>query len=114
MSLKEELKSLINKYSQENKSNTPDSILSEYLVKCLEALNKAVNARTEWYGKSKLQLIYDSEINFSISTFWDGGFTVKLGDEVNGFIAERVCDTFEECVSFLIEKVRKHYPKSLL
>jgi len=32
-----------------------------------------------------LQAMYDSEINFSISTFWDGGFDWKLGDAMNGF-----------------------------
>lgn len=28
--------------------------------------------------------LYDSEINCSLSSFWDGGFTVKLGDDING------------------------------
>lgn len=32
-----------------------------------------------------LQALYDSEINFRISCFWDGGFIVELGDEHNGF-----------------------------
>ena len=31
--------------------------------------------------------LYDSEINCAVSSFWDGGFTVKLGDTVNGFSA---------------------------
>jgi len=30
--------------------------------------------------------LYDSEINCSLSSFWDGGFTVRLGDAVNGFM----------------------------
>jgi hypothetical protein len=34
-----------------------------------------------------IQALYDSEINCSISSFWDGGFMVKLGDEYNGFEA---------------------------
>ncbi len=33
----------------------------------------------------QFQALYDSKINFTISTFWDGGFTWKLGDELNGF-----------------------------
>jgi hypothetical protein len=32
--------------------------------------------------------IYDSEINVRISWFWDCGFEVRLGDEINGFLVE--------------------------
>jgi hypothetical protein len=46
-----ELESLINRYSQENGSNTPDFILAEYLQGCLEAFNKTVEAREKWYGR---------------------------------------------------------------
>jgi len=37
---------------------------------------------------AELQKIYDSEINVSISWLWDGGITVRLGDQMNGFEAE--------------------------
>ena len=37
---------------------------------------------------AELERIYDSEINAEIRWFWDGAFTVKLGDKVNGFLAE--------------------------
>lgn len=37
----------------------------------------------------ELQKIYDSEINISIGWFWDGGITLRLGDEMNGFSARR-------------------------
>jgi len=33
---KQELEHLINKHSMENRSNTPDFILADYLVRCLE------------------------------------------------------------------------------
>jgi hypothetical protein len=46
----EELRSLINKYSKENESNTPDFILAEYLLSCLEAFNTACNERNKWYN----------------------------------------------------------------
>ncbi len=46
-----ELTQLINKYSIENYSNTPDFILAEYLINCLEAYNNAVNKREKWYGR---------------------------------------------------------------
>ena len=38
---------------------------------------------------AELQRIYDSEIN-AVTWFWDGGFTVRLGDKMNGFLAEEV------------------------
>jgi hypothetical protein len=37
---------------------------------------------------SIMQRLYDSEINATMSSFWDDGFYVKLGDEMNGFRAE--------------------------
>jgi hypothetical protein len=46
-----ELMQLLNKYSKENTSNTPDWILSEYMQDALEAYNKAVAKRERWYGR---------------------------------------------------------------
>lgn len=60
-----------------------------------------------------LQDIYDSEINFSISTFWDGGFDWKLGDEMNGYKAEGGTFTFGEAVESLALATHQHYPESL-
>lgn len=48
----EELTALLNRYSQENASNTPDFILCGYIVACLAAFNEASRARETWYGKS--------------------------------------------------------------
>lgn len=48
----EKLRSAINQCSQENGSNTPDFILTAYLVACLDAFNKASREREAWYGKS--------------------------------------------------------------
>jgi len=45
----QELEQLINKYSKENGSNTPDFILAEYLVRCLRAFNVGVKKREDWY-----------------------------------------------------------------
>jgi hypothetical protein len=42
---------LINKYSMENQSNTPDFILAEYLRGCLNAFSFAVRHREQWYGR---------------------------------------------------------------
>ena len=46
-----ELSSVVNRYSLENISNTPDFILAEYLMVCLENFNKISNDRENWYGK---------------------------------------------------------------
>jgi hypothetical protein len=46
-----ELEAVINKYSKENQSDTPDFILAEYLRDCLHAYNAAVVAREKWYGR---------------------------------------------------------------
>ena len=46
-----ELETLINRYSQENGSNTPDFILAQFLLGCLAAWNAAVQRREEWYGR---------------------------------------------------------------
>ena len=46
-----ELTCLLNKYSKENGSNTPDYILANYLIQQLAAWNLAVRAREEWHGR---------------------------------------------------------------
>lgn len=46
-----ELAALINKYSREGESNTPDFILAEYLINCLKAYESAANSRDAWYGR---------------------------------------------------------------
>lgn len=48
-----ELEGLLNRHSKENGSNTPDFILSVYLMSCLEAFDHAVNHRNHWYGEMK-------------------------------------------------------------
>jgi hypothetical protein len=48
--LLEELEQLLNKYSAENVSNTPDFILAEYITNCLSAFDKATKQRDAWYN----------------------------------------------------------------
>ena len=45
------LEALINEYSEENGSNTPDFLLADYLLSCLVTFNAAVNRREAWYGR---------------------------------------------------------------
>ena len=51
MNFEQELKSLINKHSLENASNTPDFILAQYTLKCLDAFVVATQQRENWYGR---------------------------------------------------------------
>ena len=46
-----DIEALINKYSMENISNTPDWILAQYLKGCLDVFNLAVQQRENWYGR---------------------------------------------------------------
>ncbi len=47
---RKELQDLINKYSKENGSDTPDFILAEYLTDCLKIFDKTIQLRNHWYG----------------------------------------------------------------
>lgn len=47
--LQTEISQILNKYSAENDSNTPDFILAEYLINCLVAFNNATQQRCNWY-----------------------------------------------------------------
>ena len=47
---KNELCDLINRYSLENESNVPDFILTEYLISCLKAFNKANRKSNKWHS----------------------------------------------------------------
>lgn len=51
VTFEEALQSLINRYSKENGSDTPDFILAKYLADCLAAWNSAVKSREKWYGR---------------------------------------------------------------
>ena len=47
----QELSALINRFSKENDSNTPDFILAKYILGSLLAYTDAVVSREEWYGR---------------------------------------------------------------
>ena len=70
LKFKLELERLINSHSMENGSDTPDFILADFLGTCLEAFDKAVQSREQWYGRNdenvnkRLQRIAD-EMNYN-------------------------------------------------
>ncbi len=45
------VRSAINCACLENGSNTPDFLLAEYLLGCLDNFDRAVTAREKWYGR---------------------------------------------------------------
>ena len=49
--LKGRLAALLNEFSEENESCTPDFILAEFLIGCLDAHSLATNRREVWYGR---------------------------------------------------------------
>lgn len=49
----EKLAKLINEFSLENGSDTPDFILADYLADCLVSFNVTLQERKKWYGGDK-------------------------------------------------------------
>ena len=45
---------------------------------------------------SIVRRLYDAEINFEVSCFWDDGFHARLGDRMNGYRAEANVATWQE------------------
>jgi hypothetical protein len=61
---------------------------------------------------TELQKIYDSEINVEISWLWDDGVEVRLGDRMNGYVAEATVLSTTEIVGWLQEAIAHFYPDS--
>ena len=61
---------------------------------------------------AELQKIYDSEINVEISWLWDGGIEVRLGDRLNGFVAETNVSLVADILPWLQEAIAHFYPDS--
>jgi hypothetical protein len=59
---------------------------------------------------SILQQLYDSEINFEVSSFYDAGIDVRLGDALNGFLAHGKAETWAE--AWLRDQALAHFPDS--
>lgn len=45
------LRCLLNEFSKENTSNTPDFILAEFMLSCLNNFDKAVQQRETYYNR---------------------------------------------------------------
>lgn len=60
----------------------------------------------------ELQKIYDSEINLRIGWLWDGGIEVRLGDEMNGFLAQETVSSTADIAPWLQSAIAHFYPTS--
>jgi hypothetical protein len=69
-----------------------------------------MDAKTDWVVE--LQKVYDSEIHVEMSWFWDGGIDVRLGDRMNGFLAEENVGSMAEIIPWLQEAIAHFYPES--
>lgn len=59
------------------------------------------------------QNLYESEINCCIASVWDDGWDVKLGDDLNGFVAEGNVKSLQDAAACLDREARKHFPDSV-
>jgi hypothetical protein len=59
-----------------------------------------------------LQMLYDSEINFQISCFWDAQIDWKLGDAMTGYPAQGKAETVAKAIEALKEAAVYHFPES--
>ena len=67
--LEKKLSDLLNIECRENDSNTPDFILSEFMMKCLDAFELASNRREVWFG-----------ITLDILNDWERLITTAIGE----------------------------------
>jgi len=61
--------------------------------------------------KHQLQMLYDNEINATLSWFWDGGVNWVLGDAVNGVRKAGNAPTPDEAIDELWSEAVKLYPQ---
>jgi hypothetical protein len=57
-----------------------------------------------------LAWLYANEINCGLESFWDRGWTVYLGDEINGQRWVYVAESLEEAAAALYEAALIMYP----
>jgi hypothetical protein len=61
---------------------------------------------------AEFQKIYDSEINVELSWLWDGGIEVRLGDRLNGYVAETNVPLVTDVIPWLQDAIAHFYPDS--
>jgi len=56
--------------------------------------------------------LYASEINFRIESDWGAGYSVALGTEYSGYVAQATVGTFDQACEWLREAAIRYYPHS--
>lgn len=78
------LASLINEYSKENDSDTPDFILARYLNEVLQNFNAAIMDREQWYNREKH---VEDDSHYKIPFDYDGTTNTPSSDYGDNLIA---------------------------
>ena len=86
---RKELEELINRYSLENGSNTPDFMIADYLIKCLEVFDKTVQDREHWYGRGIKVINNTDDINLEKIE--------RVYNEVKGILSQE--ETFNDKIT---------------
>jgi len=102
-----ELENLINKYSKENDSDTPDFILARYLNNCLKNFNAVVQERELWYGRGKklsdINYIEPNDLNYKIPFEFDNELIGQNNEDKEGqkniFIGHEIGENISEEIS---------------
>lgn len=62
-----------------------------------------------------LNLLYRNEVNCQIDSFWDGGWMFRLGDKMNGFLAEDgPFYDLDEGASWLLKEFQKRFKNEVV
>jgi len=92
--LEKGIEDLINTESRENDSNTPDFILAEFMMNCLDAFELASNKREVWYG-----------VTLDILNNWEELIMTALGDASMCWSEPPIGDLDKERVSQIGKKL---------
>ncbi len=101
-SFREELTALINSYSKEKESNTPDFILSHFLIGCLNSFGDAVQHREAWYGRGGLSAPDREAVPLEDPTVT----TVHVPQGENGFTFEEFSKAAKLALDSLLGSIR--------
>ena len=74
----QELKTLVNRHSLENASNTPDFLLAEFLVNCLRAFNLASEQKEKWFAKE----VIEDDMSASEAVYGFAGWLTSRSERV--------------------------------
>jgi hypothetical protein len=97
----------------QGKKMSPDNSTDDVVVVGPSRVPTNSNSNERLMIFSILQGLYESEINCSISSGWDSGWAVKLGDQATGYKAEGMFVNLLDAARFLREQAIRHYPHSV-